>query len=103
MTDTEINAMYAKVAREAWQDVSRVYRECLAETEDGGGSGGHFVEDLEMYLYVFANGSWTIDNPQYIATTNGCVSAVPISTFNGPAELAEEIESNEDWDAIDEE
>jgi hypothetical protein len=95
--------MYQEIAQESWRAVNEVYRECLAETEDGGGVGGHFVSDYDVYLYVFADGRWTIDGAQYIQSTNGCVSAVPISLFNGPAELAEEIEANEDWDVIEEE
>jgi|SRR5579863_5748519 len=97
----DTSKLYMTVARESWRDVNAAYRDALAETEDGGGNGGHFVDDCEVYLYVFADGSWTIDGAQYIATTNGCISAVAIGLYNGPAELAEEIEANEDWDAIE--
>lgn len=88
--------LYAKVARDAWQEMNSAYREFNAENPE-------FDGDPELNLYVFADGSWTIDNPQYIPTTNGCISVVSIGLYNGPAELADEIESNEDWDAIGDE
>ncbi len=93
-TDT----LYGTVAREAWKQVNDAwsdYQAQLAETEDS------IADVCEVYLYVFANGSWTIDGAQYIPTTNGCISAVPIGLYNGPAELADDIEANEDWDAIE--
>lgn len=96
----DTSELYQRVAREAWQQVNAVYRECQEE-DDRHKSAQNFLNDSGLYLYVFANGSWTIDHPQYIPTTNGCISAVPLAQYNEPAELAEDIEANEDWDAIE--
>lgn len=89
----EISKMYAKVAREAWRDVNNAADEFNA-------ANGKDCPDAP-YLYVFADGSWTIDYPDYIQTTNGCISAVMVYHCNGPAELADAIEAEEDWDAIE--
>jgi hypothetical protein len=95
MIDT--NTLYGEVAREAWQSVNDAAKEYeSANPDDAESVGGE-----GPYLYVFADGSWTIDYPDYIPTTNNCISNIPVSVFNGPAELADEIESNEDWDAIE--
>jgi len=98
MNTLHITQMYQSVARESWQDVNAAYSESQVENNP---HINDVCNDLEVYLYVFADGSWTIDHAQYIQSTNGCISAVPIAHYNGPAELAEDIEANEDWDAIE--
>lgn len=98
MAIIDTSKLYAQVAAESWQAVNHAwfdYQAELAESEDS------IADTSEVYLFVFANGSWTIDHAQYIATTNGCISAVPIGPYNGPAELVEDIEANEDWEAIE--
>ena len=94
--DTNI---YATVAAESWREVNSAWRDYQSENPED--TSRTDFDDCETYLYVFANGSWTIDHAQYIASTNGCISAVPIALYNGPAELAEDIEANEDWDAFE--
>jgi hypothetical protein len=94
MTDQQINKLYSTVARESWRAVNDAADEFNA-------ANGDDCADVAPYLYVFADGSWTIDYPDYISTTNGCISAVMVYHVNGPAELADAIEAEEDWDAIE--
>jgi hypothetical protein len=85
--------LYHTVAKQAWQSVND------AADEFNAANGEDSAE--APYLYVFADGSWTIDYPDYIQTTNGRVSAVMVYHCNGPAELADAIEAEEDWDAVE--
>ena len=90
-----LDAMYAKVARQAWQAMNDA-------ADDFNRINVSEESSMEApYLYVFADGSWTIDYPDYIQTTNGCISAVMVYHCNGPAELADDIEAEEDWDVIE--
>lgn len=95
MTESKLRQTYLTVARESWKDVSR------AATEFNE-SNGEDCPDAP-YLYVFADGSWTIDYPDYIATTKHCISAVMVYHCNGPVELADAIEAEEDWGSIEDE
>jgi hypothetical protein len=78
MTDQQINKLYSTVARESWRAVNDAADEFNA-------ANGDDCADVAPYLYVFADGSWTIDYPDYISTTNGCISAVMVYHVNGPA------------------
>jgi hypothetical protein len=89
----ETEKLYRMVARESWREVSHAAKEFNE-------ANGDDCPDAP-YLYVFANGSWTIDYPDYIQTTNHCISAVMVYSCNGPGELAEAIEAEENWDAIE--
>lgn len=93
-TKLDTTELYATVARESWRDVVN------AATEFNEADGDDDSSDAP-YLYVFADGRWTIDYPDYIQTTNGCISTVMVWRCNGPADLAEAIEAEEDWDAIE--
>ena len=95
--DTE--ELYAEVASEAFDAMNAAMNEYRnASPLDRAESD---YDDCEVYLYVFTDGRWTIDHAQYIPTTNGCISNVPIGSYSSVSELAEDMKANEDWDAVE--
>src|ERR1700735_2729312 len=94
----DTKALYLEVAADALTSMNQAMREYRDANPDEKDWDGY---DSEVYLYVFADGSWSIEHAQFIQTTNGTISAVPLSFYESIAQLAEDIEANEDWDAIE--
>lgn len=87
---------FAPTWRESWRSMNQAYRDDV--TENGGDMDG-----CETNLYVYADGSWTIDGAQYLTDHRNIVSVVGICPVNGPVELAELIENEFDDSCCDDE
>ena len=79
--------MFANVAKKAHTYVLETWNSFLDEDN-------HDEDDCEQYLYVFADGSWTIDHCQYFTGWNDIVTLAPVSNYSCSEELEEELELN---------
>ena len=81
MTDEQVTEFCNSVAREAW----RAMNDAVAQDRE---------VSLYVSLYVYADGSWTIDGRQYLTDHRNIVAAVSITLVNGPTELADKASAS---------
>ena len=91
ITESEIDAIYQTVAEESFKSVNAFAKEYEATEPE-------LYQYSGPYLYVFSNGQWSIDYPDSIATTNHCVSCIPVCVYPSVESLKEDIMRCEDWD-----
>jgi hypothetical protein len=96
-TDEQVTEFAAQIAKESWKDMNQVYRDYLAEQPEDDDSA---MDDCEVNLYIYANGSWTIDSAQYLQDHRDIVAVIGLQQVNGPMELAEQIEQEYDDDCV---
>ena len=91
MTDEQVTEFCNSVAREAW----RAMNDAVAQDREVNGDDMDGCEgSLYVSLYVYADGTWTINGCQ--PDHRNIVAAVSITLVNGPTELADLIEAEFD-------
>ena len=87
MTDEQVTEFCNSVARGAW----RAMNDAVAQDREVNGDD---MDGYEVSLYVYADGTWTINGCQYLTDHRNIVAAVSITLVNGPTELADKASAS---------
>jgi hypothetical protein len=97
-----VELSYVEIAQSALDAVNGAYADALQEVglDIAGGPFAEYEPETDMYLYVYADGSWVIDHPDYLQD-HKTVTQVPIGGYETAEDLAAELELWTDWDALE--
>ena len=91
------DAFFAQVAQEAFDEVIDAWNDMVSDLESYGeldladDEVNEQLEDAELYLFVYGNGEWLIDNPHYLQEPRNIVSSVSVAKYESADALAEAL------------
>src|SRR5438874_5286168 len=89
---TEVDSIIATVADFAYEYVIDAYNDFMAENELDPEA---FEDvDFDLYLYVYGNGTWIIDNPSYLQDHRDIVAYAAVCNYQNVDTLRYELEAS---------
>jgi hypothetical protein len=101
MKDTELYQVAKKAYSDVCQAYSDAYEQALSDSKGDTTLLEGLLEEFILHLYVYNDGRWVIDAPDYLQDHRDIVSAVPAFSYGNVDDLAQELECNADWELLE--